>query len=79
MIQPPLPEMPEPPARTPPKPRTGESFTRYKTPRRLCDMCIFLIHRYGWGNAEPPRVAKWRRATPEETRFVCEQHREVRL
>lgn len=79
MIQPPLPDMPPLPERTPPRPRNGESFSRYKTPRRLCDICVFFVHRYGVGNAEPPRAARWCRRSPTDTRYTCEQHREVRL
>lgn len=79
MTEQPLPGMPAPPPREPPKPRPGETFSRYKSARRLCEVCTFFIHRYGVGNAEYPRAARWRRAGPTETRYVCEQHKETRL
>lgn len=76
----PLPGMPEMPPSQPRPPGSGERFTRYRPKvRRLCDVCIFLIHRYGQAAAPYPRSARWRRVTGETTKYVCEQHKETRL
>ncbi len=80
MSESPLPGMPAPPPAHPPRPAAGERFSRYNPKvRRLCDVCVFLIHQYGQGNASYPRAARWRRATDTQTRYVCEQHKEIRL
>lgn len=80
MTEEPLPGMPDDPPPKVVKARTGETFSRYSVKaRRLCDVCVWMIHQYGQGGAPYPRSAKWRRATPEANAYVCEQHKETRL
>jgi hypothetical protein len=78
--QPPLPDMPAPPARHAPAGRSGERISRYSTKaRRVCDACAFLIHRYGQAGAPYPRQAKWRVSTDEKSWYLCGEHRESRF
>lgn len=80
--QPALPGMPVSPApRTPTAASTdGRRVSRYSAKvRKLCDACVFLIHRYGQGGAPYPKAARWRVATADKTRYLCEHHKETKF
>lgn len=73
----PLPGMPEPP---PPRPATqpAHRVTRHRTKtHRLCDTCIFLLHRYGRDGGAYPRAVRWLVVTESKNHYVCEQHKET--
>jgi hypothetical protein len=79
MADQPLPGMPQPPRAAAPTPREKETVSRFRG-HRLCDACVFMIHRYGQAGAAFPRTARWRVAKPEtESRYLCENHKETRL
>lgn len=79
--EPPLPDMPEVPRSSRPAPAAGgERVSRYSPrARRLCDACVFLIHKYGQGGAPYPKHARWRVSRPERSWYLCNDHKETRL
>lgn len=80
MSEQPLPGMPVPPPVRAPQRADGLRTSRYNPKaKRLCDTCVFMIHRYGQGGAAYPKAARWRVSSADKSWYLCEQHKETRL